>query len=451
MLLYCLQPSSYMNVILTETTSMWNSILPYLGAFIDSLYFLAREMAIWLLIGFLFAGVLHVFINKKLIAKFLGKNTFKSILYGSLLGIPLPLCSCGVIPTGIALYRNGASNSASVSFLISTPQTGIDSMLATYSLMGLPFAIIRPIVALVTGLGGGILTRFYGQSEAVTIEKMELSTEQEGDDSGSLSEKVLKALRYGFKDFFDDLAKWLFIGLLLAALMNVVIPDSFFTEQFSHPLAQMLVMLITAIPLYTCATGSIPIAGVLMMKGLSPGAALVFLMAGPATSLASIAVLGKALGRKNLISYLISIISGAVIFGLIIDYLLPAELFLNAMPHLQTGHVHESNFIPEVILEIGAGILGFLLIASFYRQKIKPMFLKDNAILPSRAKRVKIGGMNCQHCQANVENSLKTIVSIERFEVNLTTETAILYGDDIDLNAVKNAVEAIGYHYMGEV
>ncbi len=444
-------PFSWLEESINALSPAFSGSMELIHQFIGSLVYLSREMSIWLLIGFLFAGILNVFIDKKLIAKYLGGKRLKEILYGSLFGIPLPLCSCGVIPTGIAIYKNGASGSATVSFLISTPQTGVDSILATYSLMGLPFAIARPIVALFSGVLGGLITRSIGSDCPKNIQIIQTKTIQTEEAEEKFGSKIKKVFRYGFKEFFDDLAKWLFIGLLLAALMDVLIPSGFFAQNLDNSFLQMLMMLITAIPLYTCATGSIPIAGVLMMKGLSPGAALVFLMAGPATSIASIAVLGKALGKKNMIAYLLSIIGGAMFFGLLIDYTLPSEWFSMHTISEHLKHEHGGELLPALLQNSAAIALAALLLASWTRKIIIPKFFKAKPMSKDYALRIKIGGMNCQHCKTNVENRLNQIVEIERMEINLAQETATLFGTNISLEKVKEAVEEVGYSYQGEI
>ena len=250
----------------------WQYTLELLTAFWD----LFMEMAPYLVLGFLLAGVLHVFFPKHKVHKYLGGKNLKSVINASLVGIPLPLCSCGVIPTGVSFHKNGASKGASVSFLISTPQTGVDSILATYSLMGLPFAVIRPIVALITGIIGGVATNAVDESP-VTEAPQSAVNEIKGN-------KFIAMLRYAFVDFLADIAKWLVIGLAIAAVITVMVPDSFFESYLSNPYLNMLLVLAASVPMYVCATGSIPVAMALLVKGISPGAAFVFLMAGPATN-----------------------------------------------------------------------------------------------------------------------------------------------------------------------
>jgi uncharacterized protein len=301
----------------------------YVIKYFEEVWFLLLQMAPWLLFGLVFAGLLKVYFPQKHIDKYLGKSNFKSAFNASLLGVPLPLCSCGVIPTAISFYKNGASKGATNSFLISTPQTGVDSIFATYSMLGWPFALLRPFVAFFTGVAGGVLTNFFIKEkpvkksspfagfkiDAVSLGKTDATC---NDDSCNCNEPktedkrhaLIRAADYAFVELLQDISKWLILGFLIAALISVLLPNDFFSSFKGLGLIEILVVLAASVPIYICATGSIPIAAVLLMKGVSPGAALVFLMAGPATNVATIAVLGKTMGRKSLIIYLSTIIGG---------------------------------------------------------------------------------------------------------------------------------------------
>ncbi len=280
--------------------------------FFRSLLVVTGEMSPYLLLGFLIAGILHVFVPGRFYAKYLSKNNKASVVYAALLGIPLPLCSCGVIPTAVGLRKEKASKGAVASFLIATPQTGIDSILATFSVLGLGFAVIRPVAALITGVCGGFLVnRFVPDEDAVTE-----ADHCCGVESGS---KLWRVLRYSFYEMIQDIGPRLVVGLLLAALIQVAVPDEFFLHFGSNPLLQMLVILAVAVPMYICSTGSIPVAAALIMKGLTPGAALVMLMAGPAVNLASILVVKKSLGARFTTIYLLVIVGFSVLFGLLVN------------------------------------------------------------------------------------------------------------------------------------
>ena len=297
---------------------------------------LINEMSPYLLLGFFFAGVMHAFIPGMVYNRYLGGKGFKSVFYGALFGIPLPLCSCGVLPTAMSLRKQGASKGATASFLISTPETGIDSIIATYSVLGLPFAVIRPVAAFCNAIMGGWLINKFGDKDEVVPVDASAKTccchhkQEETHHEGFLG-KMREALRFGFVEMIEDIGKWLVIGLVIAGLITVFVPDEFFALFRGNTQLSMLLVLCIAIPMYICATGSIPIAVALMMKGLTPGAALVLLMAGPACNMASILVINKTLGRKSLVLYLVSIITMAILWGHVVDYLLPAEWFQMAL------------------------------------------------------------------------------------------------------------------------
>ena len=280
--------------------------------FLLSLLNVVCEMAPYLLLGFFIAGVLHVFVPQRFYVNYLSRKNKFSVLWAALLGIPLPLCSCGVIPTAIGLRNEKASKGAIASFLIATPQTGIDSILATFSVMGLGFAIIRPAAALITGVCGGLLVNRLDPEDDIKDDTAASCQVESGN-------RIWRVLKYAYYDMLRDIGLRLLIGLVVAALIQVAVPEEFFLRFGSQPLLQMLVILIIAVPMYICSTGSIPVAAALMMKGLSPGAALVMLMAGPAVNLASILVVQKSMGRRFAAIYLLTIVGFSVLFGLLLN------------------------------------------------------------------------------------------------------------------------------------
>jgi len=415
--------------------------------YFNDLLVLTNEMSVYILFGFLIAGILHVTIKKDRIKKWLGKKNFKSVLYASLLGVPLPLCSCGVIPTGISFYREGASRGATVSFLISTPQTGVDSIMVTYSMMGLPFTIARPLIAFITGIGGGILANFTDKGEKKTVDEIDCACDVSDQKENKKRKNIFTEIfRYAFIDFFRDIAKWLLIGLLAAALISVLVPDDFFTNFIGNDLLSMIIILLVSVPLYVCATGSVPIAAVLIAKGLSPGAALVFLMAGPATNIATITVIGKTLGRKTLFVYLFSIMAGAIISGLIIDYAFPKGFFTEAMMPMHHAH-HEHQIIPYW-LQLSSTIVFSLLIAFALLRKYLP---KRKTKKDMNSRIIKIGGMTCNHCRMNVEKILLGVKDIRDVRIDLSNGEAVLTGENIDMINVAKKIEEGGYEFIGEV
>lgn len=290
---------------------------------------LVTEMAPYLLLGFLLAGLMHEFIPRTVYANYLSKPNFKSTLLAALFGVPLPLCSCGVLPTAMGLRREGGSKGATISFLIATPQTGVDSIIATYSLMGLPFALIRPVVAFLTAIFGGTLVNIAESEDEIIVARKANATPD--SKHYTLHSKLSNALHYGFVEMMADIGKWLIIGLIVAGMITTLVPDQWFEVFKDNSLLSILLVLAISIPMYICATGSIPIAVALMIKGLTPGAALVLLMAGPACNVASLLVIRKVMGLRTLLLYLTAIIGGAVAAGLGIDYLLPRAWFTEGL------------------------------------------------------------------------------------------------------------------------
>lgn len=407
------------------------------------------EMAPFLLIGFAFAGILYAFLPQQTIHRYFGGSPLGSSMRAALLGVPLPLCSCGVIPTSMAFYKNGASKGSTVSLLIATPQTGVDSILATYSMMGLPFAIIRPVVAFVTGIIGGWVegvrdqkSHHEGQTQ-IDIDDDENYFNEENQVRGNFGHRCVVAFKYGFYDFLGDIAKWLLVGLVLAALITTLIPKDFISSLNLPPILQMLLVLIIAIPLYVCATGSIPLAASFIAVGLSPGAAFVFLMAGPATNAATITVLNKFLGKKTLITYLLSIICGAVIGGLIIEYALPHEWFSHTSG-IMCANCLGTEHLGLVSIVCGA-VLSLLIIVAFIGKRIetKKSLAKINNTMQTAV--FNVTNMTCSHCKANVERSAMGIEGVETAVADLQAKTLTVCGTSFDPTHVLNAVEKAGY------
>lgn len=404
---------------------------------------LINQMSPYLLLGFFLAGIMHVFIPDAFYRRFLGGSSFRSVLNAALLGVPLPLCSCGVIPTAMSLKKEGASKGATVSFLIATPQTGVDSIIATYSLLGLPFALIRPVAALLTSLFGGQMVNLLDKNDSAENVRTDVSASASGSDV-SLPGKMAKVLRYAYVDMMQDIGKWLVVGLIVAGLITVFVPDSFFALFSDNSLLSMLIVLLFSIPMYLCATGSIPIAAALMMKGLSPGTALVLLMAGPAVNVASMLVVGKVLGRRTLFLYIISIIAGAVLFGLGIDYLLPREWFTQPVMNA-TGCCTQTMSWFNIVCTILLSVL--LLNALILR--FKPHKDSTGESCTCSRQTYKIEGLRCNHCKANAEKAIAAIDGVEKVEIDLATGVALVEGKAKE-EAIRKALEPLGFRLLPE-
>ena len=272
-------------------------------------------MAPWLIIGFLIAGIIAVCLPRDFVMRFLGASGgVKSIIRAVAIGVPLPICSCGVIPISTALRNNGASKGATAGFLISTPQTGIDSILATYALMGPLFAIARPVAALVTGLAGGCAVHALSDNDMQPCDSAQ--------QSAPPPRNLRTILWQGYIRLLGGIVKPLSIGLVISALVAAFVPDDFFASTLAgRDYLAMPIMALIGFPMYICSTAAIPIATALMMKGLSPGAAFVFLMTGPAINAVSITTIASLIGRRATFAYVAVIFLGAILSGTTVNLL----------------------------------------------------------------------------------------------------------------------------------
>lgn len=370
------------------------------------------ETAFWLLLGLLAAGLIKSFISESSMKRWVGGRGLPSVLRAALFGAPLPLCSCGVLPAAIGLRRAGASKEATVSFLVSTPETSVDSVAVTYALMGPVMAVARPIAALVNAVGTGLLTALVDDPEQVdkTVSKDTnakspssccASSQQAPAETTSTSccetrqaeraksccsepdaveqtsccasskpqqqnpGRLVMALRYAGAELLDDISKWLAVGIVLAGIMLTFIPPDWLS-QWGSGLTAMLVMLVVGIPMYICAVASTPVAAGLLLAGVSPGAVLVFLLVGPATNIASFAILKRELGMKVLLVYLAGLAIFSLLMGLSLEWLLASQgIVIDA----RIGHEHA--MLPQWLAWASAVIL-LLLAIKPARQRLLP-------------------------------------------------------------------------------
>jgi uncharacterized protein len=328
------------------------------------------QMAPYLLFGFGLAGLLHLFISPKFVERHLGGRGFTPILKASLFGVPLPLCSCSVIPVTASMRQHGASRAATASFLLSTPQTGVDSIFATYALLGPVYAVFRPAVALVTGLLGGVLVALFGEKDetaapaeatALPVDSPCCSSKKAPEPAACCAtakeplpepaapccsttppkpgwrEKALDAIRYAYYTLPRDIARPLVIGLVLAGVITALATPGRFEAILGGGILSMLLMIAVGIPLYVCATASIPLAVGFIHLGASPGAALAFLIAGPATNAATVAVVAGILGRRGAALYLGTVAVMSVTGGLLLD------LLYRWLPEQAISHAHHAH------------------------------------------------------------------------------------------------------------
>lgn len=327
------------------------------------------ESSPYVLLGFFVAGLLKAFLPKDFISTHLGGNGLKSIVKASAMGVPIPLCSCGVIPAAAGLKEQGAGKGAVTSFLISTPETGVDSVAVTYALLDPFMTIIRPVSAFVTAIAAGVSVSFTSRFEAE--EKKPNEPFKMADAGGctdsccgrdiqiednSIKGKFKSGMNFAFGDLLNDIGKWFIFGIILAGLISVFLSPEIVSKYFGNEYLSMIIMLAIAVPLYVCATASTPIAAALALKGISPGAALVFLMAGPATNVASFTVISKIVGKKAAVIYLAVIIFVSFLLGLAVNYLY-GYLGISITSWVQGVHHEEFGLIA-----IGSSIILLLLI-----------------------------------------------------------------------------------------
>jgi len=318
---------------------------------IHEIWALLLESSVYILFGLLISGLLRIFLSPHSIARHLGRGRFLPVLKASFFGIPIPLCSCGVLPAGIGLRKQGANKGATTAFLISTPESGVDSISITYALLDPIMTIARPVAAFITAMTAGLSVNLFGGGDKKGEEKppdlsCPIDACCDGEDCPpdvhrkhhSLYEKMVAGVQYAFSDLWADLAGWFFVGLVLAGCITALIPPDIFSRYLGGGLQSMLIMLVMGIPIYICATASTPIAAALILKGISPGAALVFLLAGPATNITTLTVLTGILGKRATVIYLTSIGVISVLAGLLVDEVYHA---LNLSPQALIGQAAE--------------------------------------------------------------------------------------------------------------
>jgi uncharacterized membrane protein YraQ (UPF0718 family) len=291
------------------------------------------EMAPYLLFGFLMAGVLSVCISKDYVRRHLGSHTGLDALKAALIGVPMPICSCGVIPLAASLRKHGASRSATASFLASTPQTGVDSLLITYALLGWVFAVFRTIVAFISGI-------ICGTAVGAVSPRDEEHAEECTDECCQPNQKhiLMRMLSYGFISLPRDIARAMVLGIVLSGIISGIIPENYFADRLGDSVAAMFLMLLIGIPLYVCSSGSVPIALAFIKAGISPGAALIFLITGPATNAATLTTLWGIIGRKQLGVFLATLAACALAAGFLMNFFAPRLGLAEQVCHAQMEH-----------------------------------------------------------------------------------------------------------------
>jgi len=438
--------------------------MDWLITFVAASWSVFGAMAPYLLLGFFVAGLLSVVISPEWVERHLGGNGLGQVVKASLFGVPLPLCSCGVIPVAASLRRHGAGKGATTAFLLSTPQTGVDSIAVTYALLGPFLAVVRPLAAFVTGiLGGGLVQAFDGDGEEVQKVEIEVSGDaccaSDGcDDANPRADRprVLEALHYGLVTLPRDIGKALIFGVVISGLIAAVVAPHALESYLGGGVWPMIAAMAIGIPLYVCATASTPIALGLIHAGLSPGAALVFLISGPATNSAALTTLWKVLGRRAAILYLVTVAVASLATGFAVDGLigaggLPESALVPAASTMSgmevSEHVHHAanggagwwfNQVSAVVL--------LLVLANALRPRSRTDTAARVADAGEQVVELKVSGMRCNGCVQSLQRALAEISGVTKAEVRLEGGgMARVRGRDFSDDDLAEAVESLGF------
>ncbi len=355
--------------------------MSFIATWLASSWRLLADSAVYVLFGLLVAGLLKVFLSPSTVVRHLGSGRIMSVIKAALLGIPMPLCSCGVLPAAASLRRQGANKGATAAFLVSTPETGVDSIAISYALLGPVMAIARPVSAFLTAALAGISENLIGGPNRQNV-RPDLSCPVDACCDGvecpesthrrhhGAREKLRSGMNFAVTDLWPELAGWFMVGLLAAGLIEALVPSDALGRYLGGGLPSMLLMLTVGIPLYICATASTPIAATLILKGVSPGAALVFLLAGPATNVTSLSVLLGVLGKRATAIYLVAIAVTSVACGLALDGL------FNTFGWSAQASVQEATEMVPAWLKIISAVLLLEMSAGPVYRKVRSWFTK---------------------------------------------------------------------------
>ena len=398
--------------------------------YVESAWSVLLELSPWLLLGAVISGVLHVILPRDFLSRHLRGpgGVFRAVLFG----VPLPLCSCGVIPAGIGLKRDGASDGASMGFLIATPQTGVDSLFVTASLLGWPFAVFKLVSASITGVVGGLLVEQTTRASPPPINH-HVNT---GEPSRERSPDLWAGLEHGL-DVLRSIWRWLVFGVLVSAGLTVLVPVGSFGDASNLGAWGLVgVTLAISIPLYVCAVASVPIAAALVASGFPPSAALIFLIAGPATNVATIGAIGRTFGYRNLFIYLTTILVGSVLFGQLLDLTWAAEVGCT--------HCHSADGTPTQLWSATV-LVGLILF--FAIEDLRPIagrLFATKMAEDAREVRFIVGGLTCNGCARKLQTALSGLEGVQECTVTKTPDVATLRTTQ-SMQVIEATVTSVGF------
>jgi hypothetical protein len=417
---------------------------------------------------------LSAFISPQWVERHLGGSRLGQIFKASLFGVPLPLCSCGVIPVAASLRRHGAGKGATTAFLLSTPQTGVDSIAVTYALLGPFLAVFRPLAALLTGFVGGGLVHVLDRDQApppaapaagscaddacgggcATAATDGAACCDDAECAGNRADgesRLAAALRYGLVTLPRDIGRALLVGVLLSGLISAVVEPAALEGVLGRGLLPVLLAMAVGVPLYVCATASVPIAVAMIHAGLSPGAAIAFLISGPATNGATLTTLWRVLGWKSMAIFLVTVAAGAVASGLLIDGAVasgavPISLIVTAAD-APAAHVHhEGGATVGTLLQSLSAVALLLVLANALRPRSRSGQLDEGRPAESEpVTELRVDGMHCNGCVQSLQRALGEVAGVNGVEVRLEDGLARVRGRGVSVPALEAAVRSLGF------
>jgi hypothetical protein len=416
-------------------------VVDALTAILFEAFALISKMGPYLLLGLAAAGVLYVILPFGAIARHLGGAGPWPVIKAVILGVPLPICSCGVVPLAAALKKSGAGDGATIGFLITTPTTGVDSILATYSLLGGAFTVLRVAATLVLGLIAGFGTVLVSHADAVAADPSPPAERVRG-----FGARVAAALRYAFVELFGGIARPLAVGIALGGIIGYALPADLLESTIGHGFLSYLAMMAIGIPLYVCASGSIPLAVALLAKGLSPGAALVFLIAGPATNIATITIIGRMVGKRVLAVYLATLMIGSIAAGYAADAVFAAFPSLTPSFALPDGACHVTEALGPFEIASGVALLG-LIAYHLAAPLVARLRRRGGSVAAAGAVRLRVPDMNCSHCAQTITEAVQKVDGVRLVGADPGTKLVTIETDSPDgVARAAAAIREAGFH-----